>query len=111
LRYFSSSKVLNQRQVHWAENPCEFDFRIVYWAGSKNGKPDALSRCSEYAVGGEGEPITLIKPDQIVIAAASMYPLLIKQLDENAKLPIRGSDLVAGIDIMTNQYMIVPPGE
>jgi dUTPase len=32
-------------------------------------------------------------------------------LDENAKLPIRGSDLAAGIDIMTNQDIIIPPGE
>jgi hypothetical protein len=73
LRYFTTSKVLNQWQVHWVEKLSEFDFQIVYRAGSKNGKPDALSRRSEYAVGGEGEPITLIKPDQIVIAAASMH--------------------------------------
>jgi hypothetical protein len=83
----------------------------VYQASSKNGKPDALSRHSEYAVGREGEPITIIKPDQIVIVAASRHPLLIKRLDENAKLPIRRSDLVAGIDIMTNQDLIIPPGE
>jgi dUTP pyrophosphatase len=110
LRYFTTSKVLNQRQVHWAEKLSEFDFRIVYQAGSKNRKPDARSRCSEYAVVGEGEPITLIKLDQIVIAVASMHPLLIKRLDDNAKLPTRGSDLVAGIDIMANQDMIIPPG-
>jgi hypothetical protein len=54
LRYFTTSKVLNQREVHWAEKPLEFDFRIIYLAGSKNGKPDALSRCSEYAVGARG---------------------------------------------------------
>jgi dUTP pyrophosphatase len=52
----------------------------------------------------------MIKPDQIVIAATSMHPLLIKRLDDNAKLPIRGSDLAAGIDIMANQDMIIPPG-
>jgi deoxyuridine 5'-triphosphate nucleotidohydrolase len=62
-------------------------------------------------VRGEEEPNTMIKPDQIVIAAASMQPLLIKQLDENVKLPIRGSDLAAGIDIMANQNIIIPPGE
>jgi hypothetical protein len=110
LRYFTTSKVLNQRQVHWAEKLSEFHFRIVYRAGSKNRKLDALSRRSEYAVGGEGKPITLIKSDQIVIAAASMYPLLIKRLDNNAKIPIRGYDLAAGIDIMANQEMIIPPG-
>jgi dUTP pyrophosphatase len=46
-----------------------------------------------------------------VIAAASMYPLLIKRLEDNVKLPIRGSDLAAGIDIMANQDMIIPLGE
>jgi hypothetical protein len=51
VRYFTTSKVLNQCQVHWAENPSKFDFQIVYRAGSKNGKPDALSRHSEYTMG------------------------------------------------------------
>jgi dUTP pyrophosphatase len=32
-------------------------------------------------------------------------------LDKNVKLPIRGSDLAAGIDIMANQDIIIPPGE
>jgi dUTP pyrophosphatase len=62
-------------------------------------------------VGEKGKPITLIKPDKIVIAVASMHPLLIKRLDDNAKLPIRGLDLAAGIDIMANQEMIIPPRE
>jgi hypothetical protein len=30
LRYFTTSKVLNPRQVHWAKKHSEFDFRIVY---------------------------------------------------------------------------------
>jgi hypothetical protein len=53
---------------------------------------------------GEGEePITLIKPVQIVIVSVMMDPLFIEPLNENAKIPIRGSNLVAGIDIITNQ--------
>jgi hypothetical protein len=59
----------------------------------------------------EVEPLIMIKPDQIVIAAALMYPLLIKQLDNNVKLSIKGSNLVAGIDVMAQQGMIIPPGE
>jgi dUTP pyrophosphatase len=43
-----------------------------------------------------------------VIAVATMPPLLIKRLDNNAKLPIRGSDLATGIDIMANQDIIIP---
>jgi hypothetical protein len=86
LWYFTASKVLNQCQVHWAEKLLEFDFRIVYCAGSKNGKPDVLSRHLEYAMRGEGKPLTMIKLDQIVIVVASMHHLLIKRLDNNAKL-------------------------
>jgi hypothetical protein len=112
LRNFTTSKILNQRHVHWAEKLSEFDFQIVYQAGSKNGTPDTLNRRPEYAVRGGGkEPITLIKPDQIVVAAATMHPLLIKQLDNKVKLPIRGSDLSAGIDIMANQEIIILPGQ
>jgi hypothetical protein len=47
LRYFTTSKVLNKHQVHWAEKLSEFDFWIIYRAGSKNGKPDVLNRRSE----------------------------------------------------------------
>jgi hypothetical protein len=79
--------------------------------GSKNGQPDALSRHSKYAVGVEGVPITMIKPDQIVIVAAMMHSLLIKTLDDKAKLLIRGSDLAAGIDIMANQHIIIIPDQ
>jgi dUTPase len=53
----------------------------------------------------------MIKPDQIVIAAALMHPLLINRLDENTKLPIRVSDLAARIDIMANEELIIPLGE
>jgi hypothetical protein len=43
MRYFMTSKVLNQHQIYWEEKLFEYDFRIVYRSGSKNGKPDALS--------------------------------------------------------------------
>jgi hypothetical protein len=105
------SKVLNQSQVHWTEKLSKFDFRIIYQAGSKNGKPDTLSRYLDYAVGGKEKPITMIKPEQIVIAVATIYPLLIKRLNNNVKLPINRLNLVAEIDIMANQDIIILPGQ
>ena len=48
LEYFASTKVLNRRQARWAEKLSSFDFHINYRKGSANGKPDALSRRSEY---------------------------------------------------------------
>jgi dUTPase len=62
-------------------------------------------------VGGEEDPIIMIKPVQIVIAAVTMHLLLIKRLDNNAKLPIKTSDLAAGINIMANQDIIILPGQ
>jgi dUTP pyrophosphatase len=44
-----------------------------------------------------------------VIAAATIHPLLIKGLNRNAKLPICGSDLAVGIDIIANQEVMMQP--
>ncbi len=47
LEYFTTTKVLNQRQVRWSEFLSQFDFRIIYRPGSRAVRPDALSRKSE----------------------------------------------------------------
>jgi dUTP pyrophosphatase len=57
------------------------------------------------------ESMTLLKSEQIVIAAATIYPLQIKRLNKNIKLPISGLDLAAGIDIMTHQDIIILPDQ
>ena len=44
LEWFMSTKALNQRQVRWSEILSGFNFRIVFWPGSKAVRPDALSR-------------------------------------------------------------------
>jgi hypothetical protein len=44
LEYFATTKVLNHRQARWSQELAGYDFKIVYRPGSKNGKPDALSR-------------------------------------------------------------------
>jgi uncharacterized membrane protein len=48
LEYFMTTKVLNRRQARWAQELAEFNFKIIYRQGSSNGKPDALSRRSEF---------------------------------------------------------------
>ena len=63
LEYFTTTKVLNRRQACWAQELARVDFRIYYWPGSQNGKPDALSRRSEYRPekgGIENQPISTI---------------------------------------------------
>jgi len=48
LEYFTATKVLNRRQARWAQELAGIDLRIYYQPGTQNGKPDALSRRSEY---------------------------------------------------------------
>ena len=40
--------MLSQRQIHWYEFLSCFDFNLVYHAGKKSGKPNFLSRRSDY---------------------------------------------------------------
>jgi len=63
LEYFTTTKVLNQRQARWAQELAEIDFQIHYRPVTQNGKPDALSRRSEYCPekgGIENQPITTV---------------------------------------------------
>ncbi len=47
LEYIRTAKRINSRQVRWALFFGRFRFTISYRPGSKNGKPDALSRIFE----------------------------------------------------------------
>ena len=63
LEYFTTTKVLNRRQARWAQELAGIDFRIYYRPGTKNTKPDLLSRRSEYRPekgGSENQPITMV---------------------------------------------------
>jgi hypothetical protein len=68
LEYFNTTKILNRRQARWAEILSEFNFKIVYRPGEKNGKADALSRRVDPELEGEGEKqdltIRMFKPGQ-----------------------------------------------
>ena len=44
LEHFTTTKLLNQRQVRWSEFLSDFRFRIAYRPGRKAAVPDALSR-------------------------------------------------------------------
>jgi len=48
LEYFTTTKVLNRWQARWIQELAGINFRIYYQPGTQNGKPDALSRHSEY---------------------------------------------------------------
>jgi hypothetical protein len=60
---FTTTKVLNRRQVKWAEKLASYKFKIYYRKESKNGKADALNRRSDYLVKKEREPAAILKID------------------------------------------------
>jgi len=69
LKYFHSTKLLNRRQARWAEILSEFNFKIIYHPGERNGKADALSRQVDPELEGEGKKqdltIRMFKPGQL----------------------------------------------
>ena len=48
LEYFTTTKLLNPRQMRWSQFLSQFSFKIVYRPGKAGGKPDALTRRSGY---------------------------------------------------------------
>jgi len=63
LEFFTTTMILNRRQARWAQELAGIDFRIYYRPGNRKGKPDALSRHSEYHPekgGSENHPITTV---------------------------------------------------
>ena len=44
LTWFTTTKVLNRRQVRWAETLASYHFRIHYQKGAENGRTDVLNR-------------------------------------------------------------------
>ncbi|KAG1935922.1 retrotransposable element [Pimephales promelas] len=67
LEYIRSAKRLNSRQARWALFFSRFDFNISYRPGSKNGKPDALSRVFEVEAGSTS-PVTIVPPNRVLAA-------------------------------------------
>jgi len=60
---FTTTKLLNQRQARWAQELAGINFRIYYRPGAQNGKPDVLSRRSQYRPekgGVENHPIMMV---------------------------------------------------
>ena len=48
LEYYTTIKIFHRRQARWAQELAGYNLKIFYRPGNANGKPDALSRHSEY---------------------------------------------------------------
>uniref|UniRef100_A0A8C1BM78 Gypsy retrotransposon integrase-like protein 1 n=1 Tax=Cyprinus carpio carpio TaxID=630221 RepID=A0A8C1BM78_CYPCA len=69
LEYIRTAKRINSRQARWALFFGRFRFTISYRPGSKNGKPDALSRVFE-AEARPTLPVAIFYPERVVAAVA-----------------------------------------
>ena len=72
LEYIRKAKRLNARQARWSLFFSRFDFTLSYRPGSKNGKPDALSRLHD------PEPVAKV-PEPILplnrVVGAVVWPI------------------------------------
>ena len=70
LEYIKSAKRLNSRQARWSIFFSRFNFVLSYRPGSKNAKPDALSRqFASYALQAKEESVL---PPHCLVAAAQL---------------------------------------
>ena len=69
LEYIRSAKRLNSRQARWALFFNRFDFSLSYRPGSKNAKPDALSRLFDPE--SSTKPPSFILPPPCTVAAVT----------------------------------------
>ena len=57
---FTSTKILNKRQVRWSKELSQYNFIIRYQKGSENGKADSLSQRSDYQRNSEAKTAALL---------------------------------------------------
>jgi len=120
-----TKKVWNQRQIRWAQELTNYNFKIVYRLGSRGGKPDALSRRPEYRPeeGARHSEQSILKSEHFQISVihqrrnpeTALVPekreptsLRIMKLADKAIIPTKGSRFAAGHDIYALTDGLVP---
>uniref|UniRef100_A0A4W5QYB6 Reverse transcriptase/retrotransposon-derived protein RNase H-like domain-containing protein n=1 Tax=Hucho hucho TaxID=62062 RepID=A0A4W5QYB6_9TELE len=89
LAYIQSAKRLNSRQARWALFFGRFNFTLTYRPGSKNTKPDALSR-QFTADNTSSEPETIMPSSCIVAAVSWQIEYRVRQAQLNQPDPRNG---------------------
>ena len=126
LQHFLTTKKWNQRQIRWAQLLASFNLKILYRPGSRNGKPDALSRRPEYRPEEGAEPTeqSILKPEHFSISLVLNEPvqekltkrMLVQQaaaiqvmkMAAKATLPSKGSRLSAGHNLYALEDVLIP---
>ena len=105
--YFQTIKVLNRRQVRWAEILSKFNFGITCCPCEKNCKADVLvCRTDPTLEGGSDSQISIFKPGQLV-AVVRTNQLFIQILEQNSKVPTQGTEFAAGYDLYSAEEIIL----
>jgi len=125
LQSFLTKKVWNQRQIGWAQELTNYNFKIVYRLGSRGRKPNVLSRRPEYRPeeGARHTEQSILKPEHIQIsvidqkqsAETALTPerreppsLRIMKLSDKGIVPTKGSRFTASHDIYAVTDGLVP---
>lgn len=87
LSYLRSARRLNSRQARWALFLGRFNFTLTYRPGSRNVKPDALSRQVTPATSAETTEDTILHPPCIVGAAIWDVEKVVQKAQENLQTP------------------------
>ena len=99
LQYFMTSKVLTRRQARWSLFLAEFDFVITYRKGSRNGKPDLLSRRTDYGVDSTQDNVgTVLAPNHFSVNSFSVHSPSLRAYSSNLELEF---------DIITDWPLII----
>jgi hypothetical protein len=120
LEYFTTTMILKRRPAKWTQELAGYDFKIFYHPGSANGRPDALSRHSEYCPnrrGGssieenENHPIhQVLRPDQLIsverdyvwtaTARARDSPIMVSSLQSQVECIILSFQMLKAIPVV-----------
>ena len=94
LKYFMSTKLLNQRQARWAEFLSRFKFTIKYQPGRQADKPDALSRLpgSKPASMTDASDNRISHRYQIVLPTSTLDPTIVSSPIISDDIPVISDD-------------------
>jgi len=90
LQHFLTTKKWNPRQVRWAQELANFNFKIVYRPGARGVKPDALSRRPEYRPeeGAEHTQQSILKPEYFQVTLIQPSKRQEKSVYERKRLEV-----------------------
>ncbi len=88
LEYIRSAERINSRQARWALFFGRFNFTISYRPGSKNGKPDALSRIFEVEPGFPS-PVPIVPPNRVIAMVTWEVESRVREALDGVTIPAR----------------------